>query len=60
MNITAKYSREWRSRMGIILLMIAGSSGWFFYDGLVAYPKFNRGAEAYAQIRESVAAEGFA
>ena len=60
MNITAKYSREWRSRMGIILLMIAGSSGWFFYDGLVAYPKFNRGAEAYAQIRESVAADGFA
>lgn len=58
MNITAKYSREWRDRMGIILLLVAGSAGWFFYDGLVAYPKFNRGAEEYARIVEAVGAEG--
>lgn len=60
MNLEAKYSREWRDRMGIILLMIAGSSGWFFYDGLVAYPKYNEGAAAYAQIVETVKEEGVA
>lgn len=58
MNLEAKYSREWRDRMGIILLMIVGSSGWFFYDGLVAYPKYNEGAAAYAQIVEMVKEEG--
>lgn len=58
MNITAKYSREWRDRMGIILLLIAGSSGWFFYDGLVAYPKYNVGAAAYAKIVETAKEEG--
>ena len=60
MNLEAKYSREWRDRMGIILLMLIGSSGWFFYDGLVAYPKYNEGAAAYAQIVEMVKEEGFA
>ena len=59
MNIRAKYSREWRDRMGIILLLIVGSSGWFFYDGLVAYPKYNEGAAAYAQLAEMVREEGF-
>lgn len=58
MNLEAKYSREWLNRMGIILLLIAGSSGWFFYDGLVAYPKYNEGAAAYAQIVEMVKEEG--
>lgn len=58
MKLEAKYSREWRDRMGIILLMIVGSSGWFFYDGLVAYPKYNEGAAAYAQIVEMVKEEG--
>lgn len=58
MNLAAKYSREWRDRMGIILLLVAGSSGWFFYDGLVAYPKYNEGAAAYARIVETVENEG--
>ncbi len=59
MNIVAKYSREWRDRMGIILLLLVGSAGWFFYDGFVAYPKYNRGVEAYVQILETVQREGF-
>jgi len=36
--------------MGIIFLLIAGSSAWFFYDGFVSYPSYNRGAQAYAEI----------
>lgn len=59
MNISAKYSREWRDRMGIILLLVIGSAGWFFYDGLVAYPRYNIGAAAYAHIVEAVKNEGF-
>lgn len=59
MKLEAKFSREWRDRMGIILLFIVGSAGWFFYDGLVAYPKYNEGAEAYAQLVEMVKEEGF-
>ncbi len=58
MAIEAKYSREWRSRMGIILLLLVGSAGWFFYDGLVAYPKYNEGAAAYAQLTEMAREEG--
>lgn len=58
MTLEAKSSREWRNRMGIILLLVAGSSAWFFYDGLVAYPAYNRGAHAYAEIVQTVASEG--
>lgn len=51
MNLTAKISREWRDRMIIVLLMLLGSSAWFFYDGAVAYPKYNVKADAYAEIQ---------
>ncbi len=51
MNLTAKISREWRDRMIIVLLMLLGSSAWFFYDGAVAYPKYNIKADAYAELQ---------
>lgn len=51
MNLAAKISREWRDRMIIVLLMLLGSSAWFFYDGAVAYPKYNVKADAYAEIQ---------
>lgn len=51
MNLTAKISREWRDRMIIVLLMLLGSSAWFFYDGAVAYPKYNVKADAYVEIQ---------
>lgn len=44
--------------MGIILLLLVGSSAWFFYDGLVAYPAYNRQAQAYAKITEEVNSTG--
>ncbi len=52
MKTTAKISKEWRERMTIILVLLAGSAGWFFYDGLVSYPKFNVKADAYAELVE--------
>lgn len=36
--------------MIIVLLMLLGSSAWFFYDGAVAYPKYNIKADAYAEL----------
>lgn len=51
MHLTAKISREWRDRMVIVLLMLAGSSAWFFYDGAIAYPKYNVRADAYTEIQ---------
>lgn len=51
MQLTAKISREWRDRMIIVLLMLLGSSAWFFYDGAVAYPKYNIKADAYTEIQ---------
>lgn len=50
-NLTAKISREWRDRMIIVLIMLVGSAAWFFYDGAVAYPKYNAKADAYAEIQ---------
>lgn len=50
-NLTAKISREWRDRMIIVLIMLVGSAAWFFYDGAVAYPKYNVKADAYAEIQ---------
>lgn len=38
---TFKISREWLNRMGLILFFFIGSAGWFFYDGLIAYPRNN-------------------
>lgn len=58
MKLEAKYSREWLNRMGIILLLFIGSSGWFFYDGLVTYPRYNEGAIAYAELAKMVEEEG--
>lgn len=58
MNVEAKYSREWLSRAGIILLLLLGSAGWFFYDGFVTYPRYNVGAAAYAELEKMVAEEG--
>ena len=37
--------------MIIVLLMLLGSSAWFFYDGAVAYPKYNIKADAYAELQ---------
>lgn len=51
-HLTATISREWRDRMIIVLIMLIGSSAWFFYDGAVAYPKYNAKADAYAKICE--------
>lgn len=58
MKLEAKYSREWLNRMGIILLLFIGSSGWFFYDGLITYPRYNEGAAAYVEIARMVEEEG--
>ena len=52
MEVNAKSSREWRDRMVMILLMLVGSAAWFFYDGFVAYPKFNVKADAYAELKK--------
>lgn len=49
-NLTAKISREWRDRMIIVLIMLIGSAAWFFYDGAIAYPKYNVKADEYAKI----------
>ncbi|MCR5183391.1 MAG: hypothetical protein K6B46_01650 [Opitutales bacterium] len=38
---TYKISREWLNRMGLIFFFLLGSSAWFFYDGLVTYPRDN-------------------
>lgn len=47
---TYKISREWINRMGLILFFFIGSAAWFFYDGLIVYPRDN----AIFEAREAV------
>ncbi len=52
MKVAAKISREWRDRMAIILILLIGAAGWFFYDGFISYPKYNVKASEYAKLAE--------
>lgn len=57
MQLQAKISREWRDRMIIVLILLLGSAGWFFYDGAVSYPAYNEKADAYAEIQRVYGAD---
>lgn len=50
--MTAVISKEWKQRKLIITLALAGLGCWFFYDGLVAWPKNNVRAKAYFELRD--------
>lgn len=52
LSITATVSKEWKRRMMIIIAVLAGMGGWFFFDGQVAYPLQNQRAAAYAKLKE--------
>jgi hypothetical protein len=51
-SITAIISKEWKQRMLIITLALAGMGCWFLYDGLVAWPKNNVKAAVYFELRD--------
>ena len=55
LSITATVSKEWKRRMLIIIAVVTGMGGWFFFDGLVAYPRQNQRAAAYAALIASAA-----
>jgi len=52
--MTAHVSKEWKRRILLIALFILGASGWFFYDGLIGYPKNNERAEIYLPLKEEL------
>lgn len=43
--------------MIIVLILLLGSAGWFFYDGAFAYPKYNEKADAYADVKRVYGAD---
>lgn len=53
MNLTAKISREWRNRMLFVFVFEILFAAWFFYDGLVTYPKYNLKADAYIELAKT-------
>ncbi len=50
--VTAIISKEWKQRILIICLALAGMGGWFIFDGLVAYPRNNEKAVVYFELRD--------
>lgn len=48
--IVASVSREWKRRMAILIAVMTGLGLWFLFDGLVAYPRQNVRAAAYAEL----------
>jgi hypothetical protein len=50
--VTAIISKEWKQRMLLMTLIIAGAGAWFLYDGLWAWPQNNTRWEVYAPLKE--------
>lgn len=56
--LTAIISKEWKQRMQILSLVVAGVGGWFMYDGLIGYPKNNVRAAVYEELVSQHGKEG--
>ena len=52
MPLTAKISTSYLLRLGLITVMCLGFSGWFLYDGLVAYPAQQVRALEYQKLEK--------
>lgn len=48
----AVISKEWKRRMLLIILIVAGSGAWFMFDGLVTYPGSNVRWTAHSELKE--------
>lgn len=53
-SITAVISKEWKQRMLLMTLIVAGAGCWFLYDGLVGYPNNNVRAAVYLPLRDKL------
>lgn len=53
MAVTAKLSRTWKRRFYLLIAFMVATAGWFFYDGLVRYPRLNEGYEKYRELESA-------
>lgn len=52
--IVAVISKEWKQRMLLMMVVIAGAGCWFLYDGLLGYPQNNVRAKVYLPLRDKL------
>ena len=52
MAVTAKISRTFLWRLGLIAAFFIGTCLWFLYDGAIGYPKYNKPADAYLELKK--------
>jgi hypothetical protein len=50
-TVTATISKEWKQRMLMITVIVAGAGAWFLYDGLWAWPQNNVRWAVYAPLK---------
>ena len=53
MAVTARISKAYRIRLGVMAALLLAFSGWFFYDGAIGYPEQQRVHELWLDLREN-------
>jgi len=56
--LIAIISKEWKQRMQVLSLALAGVGAWFIYDGFIGYPNNNVRAAVYEQLAAQPGKEG--